>query len=382
MSKHPEINYVEIINWTRSRYTQAEITTIQRALGMRNVDGIVGPKTVDAICAFQLMNNLVPDGKIGRQTLAQLDKERLIDKKTVVDFDAAEVEQIIKATVLHESAGRKNPYAAQNRDLEYEGYFDRPTRNEDGSPLPPVERPRRHWASKYKVDGGAHIGLSWGMIQFTQDSSLGKVLSLAYAMDRATFVRIMGAGDETLAQALVNTTNRSGSRKKQEGGARSPRVQPVGGADLWKKPWIDRFDEAAEEEVFQRAQRIVAGTDYLLPALKLVLKLGAEQPSQEDLAVAFDMCVHFGPGKFKHDPKLGRDVGTTGAAKQWERAYSAYGRGVIASEVVRMMSSSDRSRREKIMRAVDENRLYNRAELERVSANTITSMLLGKYVLV
>jgi hypothetical protein len=384
-----EINYVELIDWNRQRLTTNQVKDVQQSLGLK-ADGIFGPKTLEAVLTFQRDNTLIADGKVGRQTLSAIlgSSPDKADKGTVLaPLTPEALDKLIEITVLHESAGRKNPYGAQNRDLEYEGAFDRPTRDAAGAIIPRSQRSRRHWASKYKEgSNGVHIGLSWGCIQFTQDGgALGSVLHQANELDRNLFVKIMGDGDPLVANALLNTVlNRNSTRHDYPDGSRRDRVKPVDGADLWEAPWTDRFDRAAEEPVFQLAQRIIAAADYLFPAIQMVLQLGALNPSQEDLAVAFDLCVHLGPGPLpKGDPIATagyRPVSSgRGASKQWCKAVNSYKRGAIASEVIRLMASSERARRQKIMSATDERLCYDRAELAKLTRHQIINMLTTNY---
>lgn len=379
-----DINYVDLIQWNRERLSEEEVLTIQRHIGLKP-DGIFGPKTLDAVITFQRDNLLIADGKVGRQTLNLIYEQR--EGKgavnTVVALDAAELGKIVEITILHESTGKRNPYAAQNRDLEFEGYFDRPTKTASGEPIPRSERPKRHWASKYKKDSkGVHIGLSWGCIQFTQDGgALGAVLAKANELDRDLFVKIMGEGDAKLADRLLAVVcNPSTTRNAYTDGSRRARVMPVDGADLWQAPWTQRFDRAAEQPVFQLAQRIIAATDYLFPAIQLVRLLGAKQISQEDLAVAFDMCVHMGPGPLPRVHPFS-DMGYQpvssgkGASKHWCKAANVYKRGVIASEVVKLMAASERARRQKIMNVTDERRCYDRDVLYALTRKDIATLL-------
>jgi hypothetical protein len=391
MASKNQTDYIRLIEWNRSRLTAAQVRQIQTQLAVRS-DGVFGPITLDAVIAFQASSGLVPDGKVGRQTLERLaqsstNRELVLDQPTIVDFNAAELAAVLTRTIIHESAGRANPYAAQNRNLEYEGFFDRPARDEKRAPIHPRDRTARHWASKYLPNGGAHIGLSWGIIQFTQDGgALGEVLKVAHEIDPKLFVRIMGAGSERRANNLLAVTTRSGSRQASPQGARSPRVQPVDGADLWTSPWIERFNEAATHDAFKIAQRTVAATNYLFPAIQIVLNFAPMFPSQEDLAVAFDLAVHHGPGRMpagepvavRHSlgaPFIDR-TGGTAATGFWAKAAAHHKRPVIASEVIRLMPASSRARRETIMRFTDELRCYDRCQLANLTRQQVKELCL------
>jgi len=67
-----------------STFEKPSVQDIQRALKNANlyegkIDGILGPKTKNAIEVFQSQNNLTPDGKVGPKTWQKL-KEFLAKK--------------------------------------------------------------------------------------------------------------------------------------------------------------------------------------------------------------------------------------------------------------------------------------------------------------
>jgi LysM repeat protein len=161
-----------------------------------------------------------------------------------------------------------------------------------------------------------HIGLSYGVIQYTQDSgSLGKVLQKMYEKNADKFVEIFGGGDRNIAASLITLTNAgrpdtqsnaniplSGQaywnsiRKKDAGKElielangrtksdlpeskeiRGKRVQPIpavsGGPalDIWKGEWQARFLAAGKVIDFQEAQLEFAVSEYfnhILPSAK------------------------------------------------------------------------------------------------------------------
>ncbi len=163
----------------------------------------------------------------------------------------------------------RDRYAAINADGEFEGRF--------GTDHPAYQR--------------YHIGLSYGLIQFTQDSgSLGKLLRAMKARDQEAFSRIFGPE----AEELLRVTNAEGPGSAQSPGGRSARVQPVGGADLWTEPWLGRFRQAAEHLPFQAAQYQTASELYLDPVLPYAGWMGLN--SERALAMLLDRCVHMGVG--------------------------------------------------------------------------------------
>jgi hypothetical protein len=163
-------------------------------------------------------------------------------------------------------------YGAVNADGEFEGSF--------GKDHPAYQR--------------YHVGLSYGLIQFTQDSGkLGELLAAMRQRDPAAFAEAFGPeGAE-----LIRVTSAAGPPSSQSAGGRSARVQPVAGADLWREPWLGRFRAAARNENFKAAQREVAARGYLDPMLTFAGRLGLD--SERALTIAVDRAVQMGPGGAK-----------------------------------------------------------------------------------
>ena len=197
-----------------------------------------------------------------------------------------------------EGGGSKNPYSAMNLDAEYRGYFDRPKRDAERNKLRPVDRAKQpnfrpHRASKYHPSKGYHVGLSYGAWQAAQEpGALGKLLLYMYSDDPELFTEIFLYPDE-----LLQVTRAKGKRE----GRRSPRTQKVKDYDLWTHPWISRFREAAEHEVFRKSQRRWVSDNYLDPAIEVAKSVGFK--SAADLAVAFDIAIQFGPGYLRKRAK-------------------------------------------------------------------------------
>lgn len=210
-------------------------------------------------------------------------------------------ETLADLTIKFEGGGA-DAYSACNEDAEYEGLFDRPKKDSKGNKLPPSKRKDQpgwepHWASRYKSSGGSHIGLSWGAWQFTQDGGgLGNVLARMSKIDRAEFDRVFGGPEK--AQQLLLLTNADGDRPAaRQGGARSPRVQPLFGADLWKEPWLSMFRAAGRTESGRKAQQQQSIYGYMRPAADVMRAKGWTKPST--LAVLFDIAIQYGAGGMK-----------------------------------------------------------------------------------
>lgn len=176
--------------------------------------------------------------------------------------------RFIENTAVHESGGN---FGACNRDGEFEGRFNRP-------------------GKEHPAFGRYHIGLSYGIVQFTQDSgALGTLLRRMESRDadhfRATF------GDAW--QELLDVTTAGGPRSKHQR-PRGPRVQPVDGEDLWEDSWVDRFREAGDHRPFQEAQLELAAELYLDPMLPFCNWLGLT--TDRALATVFDRAIQLGRG--------------------------------------------------------------------------------------
>jgi hypothetical protein len=173
------------------------------------------------------------------------------------------IERVAKA-----ESGR-DTYSAINADGEFEGKFGK----------------------KHKAYQRYHIGLSFGLIQFTQDSgNLGRLLTLMRQRDAAEFDRIFGPK----ADDLLAVTNAAGPPSAEVKGGRSARVQPVDGADLWQEPWLSRFRQAGKHRPFQAAQNELAATLFLDPMLRFASWLGLD--TERALSVVVDRAVQMGTG--------------------------------------------------------------------------------------
>jgi uncharacterized Zn-binding protein involved in type VI secretion len=205
-------------------------------------------------------------------------------------------------------------YYAMNLDYEFEGRWDLP----------------RHWYSEKTEDGKLkakpdscdpnvpyskysahprHVGLSYGIIQFTQEGPLGELVGKMHEKDSAKFGQIFGdhademlsmlgkkgdfqAADEDL---LDNQGEPMGTKKVR----RKPSVHPVGGHELWEAYWTVRFKEAGQWKPFQECQEELAIQSYMEPCVQKMKSSGMKTISQKSLTFIFDRSVNNGPGKGK-----------------------------------------------------------------------------------
>lgn len=221
------------------------------------------------VAKLQAKMKIEEDGMFGPSTLAAARMDYMLSHDVMLKPDYAKI-----AAFVSKFEGN---YWSMNLDGEFKGAFDK--------------NGKKHWAS-----GKYHIGLSFGYIQFTQDGgALGQLLALMKKTNPFKFAEIFGRdGDE-----LVRITNLP---KGETSNGRSRRVQKIGGYDLWESPWKERFAKAGRDEEFQRCQRELAISNYMMPALATCRELGIR--SERGLAFAFDRSVQFGTTGAKNSFKM------------------------------------------------------------------------------
>jgi hypothetical protein len=230
-----------------------------------------------------------PKGKKNKNSTA--DHQALIDrlnkKPHLIEFKGAELDRnerlkIIAAVAMCESGS--DPFGAENTDEEFVG------------------RKNGHKGIETSYSRIVHIGLSYGVIQFTQDGgALGGVLKKCDERNHQKFTEVFGDNWQELITLTTSGIEVPGvdyasglehwhSIAKTKAGVeisseaskgklpvsseiRGKRVQPiavtVGGAkqDLWEGTWKQRFKDAATVVDFQEAQLIYAVENYLNPTL-------------------------------------------------------------------------------------------------------------------
>jgi hypothetical protein len=281
------------------RQIQDKLTTLGLYAGA--LDGVYGRKTREAVIEFQKQEGLIVDGIAGPQTLGALELwNNEANKTTVPALTLTEAEKLYMMQVVSQFEGN---YWTCNRDGEFEGWFDQPRTDTHGTKLTPVERKSQpNWTpnawSKYGRNPG-HVGLSYGFIQFTQDGgNLGVLLATMHADDAILFENIFGEH----ANELIETTTKEGLRTYYRDSAsptglarRSPRVQPVGGYELWHDYWVEKFKRAGQESIFQQTQRKIALLLYFEPMVRKVAKLYGIS-SEKGLTILLDRSIQMGVG--------------------------------------------------------------------------------------
>jgi hypothetical protein len=180
-------------------------------------------------------------------------------------LDIEDKRRIIERIAATESGAHR--YGAINADGEFKGRFG----------------PEHSAYQRY------HIGLSYGIIQFTQDgSALGQLLTMMRERDPQAFAEIFGPH----ADELVAVTNAPGPPSREMPDGRSARVQPVGGSDIWEGDWPDRFRRAGDHIPFQAAQNELAAANYLEPMIQFAGWLGLS--TDRALTMVVDRAVQMG----------------------------------------------------------------------------------------
>jgi hypothetical protein len=177
--------------------------------------------------------------------------------------------KIVESVAKFESGTTGNPYKAINADTEFSSIT---------------------WHEAYKK---YHIGLSYGIVQFTQDGgSLGTLLTMMRDRDKAVFDKTFGGAK--LADELINVTTATGPISRDTKGGRSVRVQPVDGKDIWLSPWKERFEAAGDHTPFQAAQNELANSEFLEKILEFCNFLGLD--TDRAIAMVYDRAVNMGVG--------------------------------------------------------------------------------------
>jgi hypothetical protein len=179
-----------------------------------------------------------------------------------------------KRSLLAQIAGDAGAdrYGAVNADGEYKGRFG------------PGDPAYHHH----------HLGLSFGIVQFNQESGdLGRLLTMMKQRDAAAFARIFGEH----ADELIAVTTAAGPASSESPDGRSARTQPVAGADLWDEPWLTHFRDAGAEPAFQAAQNELAATLFIDPMLGFAGDLGLDTDRAVAIVAALAAQLGCDPAK-------------------------------------------------------------------------------------
>lgn len=251
---------------------------LMKAFNVSHQINVESAEFVKLVKQFQARKGLSEDGILGPGTYSII-VESLLTPKDLAVMKA------ISHTISHESGGS---YSSMNLDGEFRGRFDKVWLERHGT--------------KHPASGKIHIGLSFGIIQFTQDGgSLGLLLRESAKRNPDKFKRIFGSSWDVLLDVLTSP-GQSGLASRR---LRGPRVREIpvrigdtmAAKDIWEKPWTDAFKRFGEDPEFQAVQRELAVREYLVPILPRLKELGLV--SEKAVAAAFDGSVHRGVGGFR-----------------------------------------------------------------------------------
>lgn len=222
--------------------------------------GAYGDATLKALCDFQGLNGLTPDGMLTPPTLKQMIATPAKDPR---------------ATHAHLSLVLGIPVSGMHRILTLTAQ---------------MEGVGKFSALNLNTDGA---GLSFGLIQWAQRP--GRLVDILRAFEQAhpdDFVRIFGEGNSDLAHRLLAHV------KKPSGGVDNKTGKATDGEfDLVAKPWPARFQEAALHLPFQRIQVNLANEAFEKSFDKM-RQYDTAAVIQSERAVAFmlDVANQFGDG--------------------------------------------------------------------------------------
>jgi peptidoglycan hydrolase-like protein with peptidoglycan-binding domain len=171
-------------------------------------------------------------------------------------------------------------------------------------------------------------GLSFGLIQWAQKPGrLAEILNAFYAASAADFVRILGAGDASVASGLIAHT-------QQPGGG----IDPITGLttdpayDLINDPWVGRFRAAALWVPFQQVQVQAALNDFR-SSLAQIEQYAPQLNTERAVGFMLDLANQFGEG---------------GAHSIYQAAYQA---GMPVSDTLQAMANESVERIQDVWKA-------------------------------
>lgn len=149
----------------------------------------------------------------------------------------------------------------------------------------------------HAAEGEYSIGLSYGLIQFTQNGgALGGVLQLFHDRNpgafRSLFEVCPGSADELLRMTNGPRGTAEAVYGMADGGRRNLRVRKICGEDLWRDPWLAAFKRAAKHPDMQWAQRQYMVDHFVRPAVEHGLSVGF--CGRPEMAVLIDFTTHMG----------------------------------------------------------------------------------------
>jgi outer membrane protein OmpA-like peptidoglycan-associated protein len=208
--------------------------------------------------------------------------------------------KIVRMIAQFEGGGK---YTALNKDYEFEGRWDLPKGwYKNKSKAKPDTISKTVTYSKYS-GAPRHVGLSFGLIQFTQESSLGALVKKMADKDLETFKSTFGEHYQELLDTLTKTgayivkdeeiIDNCGNSMGTKQVKRKPSVQPVAGHEVWSDYWTPKFKASGGIDSFKKCQEELAVSAYFDPVVKAGKGMRA---SQKSLCLLYDRSVNQGSG--------------------------------------------------------------------------------------
>jgi outer membrane protein OmpA-like peptidoglycan-associated protein len=208
--------------------------------------------------------------------------------------------KIVRMIAMFEGGGK---YTALNKDYEFEGRWDLPKGwYKNKSKAQPDKLSKTVTYSKYSA-APRHVGLSFGLIQFTQESSLGALVKKMAAKDLEAFKTTFGENYQELLDTLTKTgayivqgeeiIDNSGNSMGTKQVKRKPSVQPVSGKEVWSDYWTQKFKASGNIDAFKKCQEELAVSAYFDPVVKAGKGM---KTSQKSLCLLYDRSVNQGSG--------------------------------------------------------------------------------------
>lgn len=220
--------------------------------------GTFGPKTTQAVSAFQAANGLPQTGAVDSPGLRAMVSAPATDPRA---------SQVYMTLVL------QFPYSGMHKIL---------------SLVAQMEGVGKFAALNLNTD---KAGLSFGIIQWAQrPGRLIDIVAACSQADRASFVGIFGNGDSSVADGLL------AHLRKPNGGVDPKTGQTTDPAfDLVADPWPARFKTAALSTAFQQTQLNVALTAFRNSSRQL-RSYAPDLASERAVAFMLDVANQFGDG--------------------------------------------------------------------------------------
>lgn len=219
--------------------------------------GTFGPRTSEAIGAFQRARNLPATGAVDAATLRAFVEPGWPRPMaccgyvaSVLDIPFTGMIRLVSITSQFEGAGQ---FAAINRNTD-------------------------------------RAGLSFGLIQWAQKPGrLNELLRAFQSYEPSLFLRMFGGGDAAAAAGLIAHTARTRGGTDDRGLTIDPRF------DLIRAPWDQRFIEAGKDPVLQRVQLDVAVEDFTRSFTRLQT-FAPQIRSERGIAFMLDVANQHGDG--------------------------------------------------------------------------------------